>query len=70
MTKYLWLNGTTHERPDPNWTEEEAFLRKLIPARVSNFPPRLAVSTQNPHHDVIMNSLGSIAWDRTGFNKN
>lgn len=67
--KYLWLDGTIHETLDPDWTEEKAVKQGLIPARDNKFSSVSVFSEQNSSliHQVMMNSLGSFAWDRPGL---
>lgn len=66
--KYLWLDGTTHSEPDPNWTEQEAIKRGLVPARGAE-KSSVVASQRNPNfvHEVMLNSMGSLAWDRSGL---
>ncbi|MFA5025334.1 MAG: hypothetical protein WC503_02420 [Candidatus Shapirobacteria bacterium] len=67
--KYVWLDGTTHETPDPDWTEEEAVKRGLIPSRRSDKLPVSVSLTPNPNlvYQVILNSMGSLRWDQPGL---
>lgn len=67
--KFLWMDGIVRAEPDPNWNEDEAVKRGLIPARVNKSSLASSVSPRNPNliHDVMLNSMGSLAWDRSGL---
>lgn len=64
--KYLWLNNTVHEYPDPEWTEDKAVELGLIPARESISRVE-STKRPDPRQEAILTSLGSLAFEERSF---
>lgn len=66
MAKYLWLNNTVHETPDPEWTMEKALKLQLIPAENKRRSSSSAAMSPIISKETMV-SLGSLAFEEGGF---
>lgn len=68
--KYVWLNGSVQNEPDPDWSEKKALEKGIIPPRARGGQPQVVHSSDRKGVDldeIRKNSLGSLAWDRSGI---
>lgn len=69
--KYLWMDGTTRDKPDPNWDQKKAeelgLIKKAGPSNILRSQGRDVPVYQA---EAILNSMGSIRWDQSGSGEN
>ena len=65
MRKYLWLDGTTHNEPDPDWTQEKAKERGIIPTPSSAFDYHRNRTNLSVSDEVLLANAEMVNWTRS-----